>query len=279
LEVNLRELSFLGDKISALQSGKASAHTILFVHGFLDNAASFTSLLPLLGQYNCVALDLPGHGKSAHRSADAHYHLSDYVYDLHALISSQNWGQVSLVGHSLGGLICSIYAACFPENVKQMVSIESLGPLTEPEFTSAEQLRESMISRVRANKPVKQPESMAQLISSRMRISDLSYEHCELILSRNTYQKDNKLYWRTDKRLRTKSSIRFTPNQASSVLENIDCPYLFIMGDAGFTKIKRLFKHRKNLIKHLCYKEIQGGHHVHLDSPEQVAQSISNHFK
>ncbi len=275
----MKEVSFLNGDVCAIQSGSADAQTLLFVHGFLDNAASFSALLPLLTEYNCIAIDLPGHGRSAHRSDDAHYHLVDYVHDLHRLISSQKWGKIVLVGHSLGGIVCSIYAASFPENVKQVISIESFGPLCEPEFTTAKQLRESMISRLNANKAVKQPESMAQLVAARMRISDLSAIQCETILSRNTKSENGKLYWRTDKRLRTKSSIRLTPNQALDILEHIQCPYSLILGDKGFVKVKRLFKHRKSLIKRLLHTEIKGGHHVHMESPKEVANFINESLK
>ena len=50
--------------IGALRTGRAGAPKLLALHGWLDNAASFLPLLPYLGEFELVALDLPGHGGS-----------------------------------------------------------------------------------------------------------------------------------------------------------------------------------------------------------------------
>jgi len=48
---------------------------LLALHGWLDNAASFDRLAPLLCEhFHIVALDLPGHGRSGHRPPGTWYH-------------------------------------------------------------------------------------------------------------------------------------------------------------------------------------------------------------
>lgn len=268
------EINFLDGRIAAIESGVKSQHPLIFVHGFLDNAASFSLLTPYLHTQYCVAIDLPGHGKSSHRSHDAHYHLTDYVYDLHSLIQSNQWTQITLVGHSLGGIICSIYASLYPEHVQTLVCIESVGPLCEPEFTTASQLRASMDSRDKVKAAIKHPESLEQVVAARLRVSDLSEQNARMILRRNIEDKSGQLNWRTDKRLRTKSAIRLTPNQAMDLIENIQCRFNLVLGKQGFPKLKRLFKQRKGLFKHLEMITLPGGHHVHMESPEDVAKFI-----
>ena len=59
---------------------------LLLLHGWLDNAGSFETMLPYLDQYHVIAVDLPGHGLSQHRSLDAHYHFVDWIYDVSQLI-------------------------------------------------------------------------------------------------------------------------------------------------------------------------------------------------
>ncbi|WP_371192875.1 alpha/beta fold hydrolase [Glaciecola sp. SC05] len=279
VDTQLEEITLLNGRISALQSGKGKSSPLLFVHGYLDNANSFAEIIPLLPSYHCVAIDLPGHGKSAHRSLDAHYHLSDYVHDLYCLISENSWNDVTLVGHSLGGILSTILAACFPELIKQVISIESFGPLTEPEFTSTKQLRQSMISRQLADKPIKQPESLASIVASRLRVSDMQAAHAELILTRNTELVNGQLQWRTDKRLRTKSALRLSSSQALDLLENIQCPYHVVLGSEGFKKVKRLFTHRSTIFKQLHCIELAGGHHVHMEQTEAIATYIENTLK
>ncbi|WP_352109346.1 alpha/beta hydrolase [Glaciecola sp. XM2] len=271
-----QEVHFLDGQIAALVSGQQNSSPILFVHGFLDNAASFDDVVSHLANHYCIAIDLPGHGKSAHRSKDAHYHLTDYVYDLHRLIESNDFTNVTLVGHSLGGIISSIYCALYPNKVANLVVIESLGPLTEPEFTTVAQLRGSMASRDKANGPIKHPKSMEDVVAARMRVSDLSASEALRILSRNIVEYDGALKWRTDKRLRTQSAIRMTPNQAMNIIENIQCTFNLVLGDRGFTKIKRMLKHRRNIFKHFNMVEFKGGHHVHMQAPDKVAEFIIN---
>ena len=76
------------------QSGPADGPLCLCLHGWLDNANSFLPLAEKLPQLQLVAIDLPGHGQSDHRSPDAHYHFLDWVDDvvqlLHLLQLSSN---------------------------------------------------------------------------------------------------------------------------------------------------------------------------------------------
>lgn len=48
---------------------------MIALHGWLDNAASFSLLAPLLANQRILALDLDGHGYSGHRPAGAQYLL------------------------------------------------------------------------------------------------------------------------------------------------------------------------------------------------------------
>ena len=50
-----------GLKLAGLSWGKPGDRPLLALHGWLDNAASFSLLAPLMTGYNVVALDLTGH--------------------------------------------------------------------------------------------------------------------------------------------------------------------------------------------------------------------------
>ncbi|WP_395345388.1 alpha/beta fold hydrolase [Ningiella sp. W23] len=231
-------------------------------------------MLSKFTNFACVAIDLAGHGKSMHRSDDAHYHLTDYVYDIHQLLLEQKWTKVNLIGHSLGGIICSIYAASFPEHVNKLICIETCGPLCEKENTTVAQLKASMQSRERAKGDIKHPDSLQSLVSARTRISDLSEQNAALILERNLRLADNRLKWRTDKRLRTKSAIRLTHAQAMNVIENILCPTYVILGNSGFEKVKLLCEQRAGKFKNVSISEFKGGHHVHMEAVDEIADYI-----
>ena len=50
-------------RLAALGWRQAGLPRVLALHGWLDNAASFAPLAPLLHGLDLVALDLPGHGR------------------------------------------------------------------------------------------------------------------------------------------------------------------------------------------------------------------------
>ena len=77
--------------------GDPSKPMILALHGWLDNAASFAPVAAFLHDYYIVAIDMTGHGLSSHRSAGAHYHLTDFVNDMHELVESQAWSTFILM--------------------------------------------------------------------------------------------------------------------------------------------------------------------------------------
>ena len=68
---------------------------ILALHGWLDNAASFDCIAPLLKNYHIVAVDLPGHGLSPHKPKGSRYHYLDYVNDVYEIIKYFGWEKVS----------------------------------------------------------------------------------------------------------------------------------------------------------------------------------------
>ncbi|HBN60384.1 MAG TPA: alpha/beta hydrolase, partial [Halomonas sp.] len=65
-------LSLANGRLAALSWGRQDAPTWLALHGWLDNAASFTRLAPRLVSalgIRIVAIDFRGHGHSAHAPA------------------------------------------------------------------------------------------------------------------------------------------------------------------------------------------------------------------
>jgi pimeloyl-ACP methyl ester carboxylesterase len=249
---------------------------ILAIHGWLDNAASFKPLIPMLSDYSVIAVDLVGHGYSQHRSEDANYHLMDWVQDLYQFILNENLKEVILLGHSLGGIIASIFASCFPEHVSKLILIESAGPLTEKAEKSVKQLRDSILSRDEmSRKQAKHPTDLETVIRARMLAGPLNRTAAEILVSRNLQEMDDSsLRWRSDPRLRTVSSLRLTEPQASDFISNISCPVQVILGDQGFEKMRKLMDLRSNCFSNMSVTTVAGSHHCHMDSPQQVAEII-----
>ena len=88
---------------------------IVLVHGGLDHARSWDWVAGALrDEYHVFALDLRGHGDSQW-APGAIYSVAEHVLDLAALCDVIGARPLTLVGHSLGGVIALAYAGAFPD--------------------------------------------------------------------------------------------------------------------------------------------------------------------
>lgn len=272
-----KEFKLANITLRGLAFGDPQKPMILALHGWLDNAASFIPLAKYLSDYYVLAVDLTGHGLSDHRGPDSHYNLMDYVYDIHELVESQGWQNFILLGHSMGGIIGSIYTSCFPEKVSRYISIESFGPISKEAESSPQHLRESIESRLKAGRSEgKHPTSLDTTIQARAKAGDLDIESATLLVNRNVERVEDGYRFRTDRRLRTISSLRVTPPQAEAFIRGISRPTLVINGEKGYEMMKKVLRERQAWVANLISAECEGGHHLHMDKPQAVASEIVN---
>jgi pimeloyl-ACP methyl ester carboxylesterase len=261
--------------LSAIGYGDDTKPMILALHGWLDNALSFQPISDYLSDYYILALDIVGHGLSSHRSHGAHYHLIDFAFDLHELVESQGWQSFILMGHSMGGIISTIYTSCFPEHVNKLISIESFGPMTKDTQSSPTQLRDSILSRLKAQQSEpKHPISIERTVEARAKIGDIKLESARLLITRNIREENEQLFFNTDRRLRTFSSLRMTESQAESFVRNIKCPMLVITGTQGYESMRTTLYKRLDWVERLTVVKCEGHHHLHMDNPQPVAEKI-----
>ena len=82
------------------------------LHGWLDNALSFSVVAPKLAGYRVIALDLSGQGFSDHRSPDATYHIWDDIPQLLSVADQLGFEKLAVAGHSRGAAIAVLLALC-----------------------------------------------------------------------------------------------------------------------------------------------------------------------
>ena len=106
--------------------GNAAAPPLLLVHGGLDHSRSWDHLARALrADFHVVAPDQRGHGDSGWATGSS-YSLADHVYDLTGLIKSEGLEKVTLVGHSMGGMVSLTYAGAFPDRVSKLVVLDGV---------------------------------------------------------------------------------------------------------------------------------------------------------
>ncbi|WP_111496028.1 alpha/beta fold hydrolase [Marinobacter bohaiensis] len=240
---------------------------ILGLHGWLDNAATFTRVAPALGDIGpFYGIDLPGHGHSQHRSPGEHYSLLDYAADVVELIDHHFERPVAIVGHSLGGIIGTLVAASFPEKVDKLVMIDSLGPLSQAAGDSPGQLRKAIRKRLRGAGAAATYRTLEDAAKVRAGgLSPLSDEAAHLLVPRNLEEVDGGFRWRTDARLRFPSPGRLDEAQVHAFLQAIEAPTLLLRAESGLLGGREKWQQRSQLIRNLQDVTVPGSHHCHLD--------------
>ncbi|MEI7613178.1 MAG: alpha/beta hydrolase [Betaproteobacteria bacterium] len=104
--------------------GDDNAPTLFFLHGWGDVSASFQFVVDALpDRWRIIAPDWRGFGLSQWN--DGAYWFPDYIADLDALLELYSPDQpAQIVGHSMGGIIASLYAGIRPERVSRLANLE-----------------------------------------------------------------------------------------------------------------------------------------------------------
>jgi pimeloyl-ACP methyl ester carboxylesterase len=266
-------------EISGLRTGDPAGPKLLALHGWLDNAASFEPLFPYLGGFDLVAIDLPGHGGSAHRAEGYDYVYVDWLHDVLDVLDALHWPRAHLLGHSMGATIASTLAAAAPERVERLALIEGLGPLGGQAEGAGERLREAVAAR--RSMALRQAEgprlipTVAAAVTARLMATPMRPDDAERIVRRNLRVVDGGFAWRSDPRLRLPSSIRLTEAAIRSILAAIEAPTLLLAAAPAppyFTPAQRA--ERAAQVRDLRIDVVEGSHHVHMERPEQVGPML-----
>lgn len=244
---------------------------VLMIHGWLDNALSFARLAPAFeGHRDVYSLDMAGHGHSGHRPDGQGYQLMDYVADLAELVEvhfkRSPGGKVDLVGHSLGGIVSALYAAAFPERVRKLIMIDSLGPISRKPDEVVGQMRKAIIKRMTGSgKAVVYPDIGAAAKARESGMIPLSPEAARMLVARSMKPSGEGFVWRTDPRLRHPSMMMMDEAQASASLRKIVTPTRFLRATQGLLASRPELDSRLDAIENLDVVAVPGGHHCHLD--------------
>jgi pimeloyl-ACP methyl ester carboxylesterase len=100
---------------------------ILCVHGGAANAHWFDFVAQgFHPDYHVRAIDLRGHGDSEwDRSATPDYSYARHAADIHELTEKLDLRNFVLIGHSMGGMVSSVYAATYPGRAKALIVVDS----------------------------------------------------------------------------------------------------------------------------------------------------------
>lgn len=258
---------------------------VLALHGWLDNAASFLPLATHLGDIDLVALDLPGHGHSAHLPPGADYSFASAIASVLDAADALGWERFALLGHSMGAGIASQVAAACPQRIERLLAIEALGALSEvPERTVA-RLRDAVAAeRALRGKQLRvfpdiDTAVRARMHASRVPGSGLDEPLVRLLVERGVRTVDGGHAWSSDQRLTLPTLVRMTEAQVENLVAGIECPTLAIFAEPAQPYLPDdLRRRRVGLLPRGKLVVIPGGHHLHMQQPADVAAAIGDFF-
>ena len=274
--MNAFELDISIGKITGLRQGVAGAPKVLALHGWLDNAASFEPMAPYFDALDFVAVDLPGHGASAHLPAGVAYTFELAVLNVLDIADALGWTEFHLVGHSMGAGIASLVAASAPERVLSLVCIEALGGLAEEAGKTTQRMRESVASsRAMVNKPLRVFPEIAPAIKARMVANSLSEPAARLLVERGLKTVPGGFQWRTDQRLTVPTWLRPVDAQIEDVLAHIECPTEVVFAEPAQPYLPDDVRRRYvDRLKQGRLHVFEGTHHLHMEMPAEIASVI-----
>ncbi|MEC7986646.1 MAG: alpha/beta hydrolase [Myxococcota bacterium] len=253
---------------------------IIFLHGWLDQAYGWEEValrLKQKGHASC-AYDQRGHGKSDHASLSSHYHFPDYVADLDAVVQTLRIPKVTLIAHSMGGTVASIYSALRPHNVAKLILIEGLGPLDEDPKQAFLRYQKHLLQKAspQQHSPFASTEEATQRILKTH--SYLSYETAKKLASRLLVSMDSNpktWMWRFDPRHKERSAIGFSLPRHLEILSRIQAPTYTVFGEKSwYLRIPEVSRRLDALSNHKGHYSLPVGHSMHYEHPTLLADTL-----
>jgi pimeloyl-ACP methyl ester carboxylesterase len=265
-----------GLALHARQRNPAGSPAAVFLHGWLDHSHSFDFVAEHLPDtWRLVLLDFRGMGRSGHLPRCANYQFADYLVDVEAVLRATGLESAYLVGHSLGGIVATAYAAARPSRVLGLCLIESLGPSGGPPENALARLGGFLEDLERTPQRKRYPSVEAAAARLRENNSSLS-EHVALHMARHgTEPVDGGVVFTFDPAHRRRFGFGYDEAQWLALSSAVSCPVRLILGREGFG-----FDDAQSRARLAALRQAQpplvlpGGHHVHLEQPEAVARAL-----
>ncbi len=283
-----------GVRLHIRRWGRADAPTLFLLHGWMDVSASWQFVVDALArEWNIVAPDWRGFGQS--QWLNRPYFFAEHLGDLAAIIDHYAPDEaVRIAGHSMGGILGTLYAGIRPQRVQRLVSLEGIGiapttadmaparyrqwleQLEKPPRMHAYADRQAFARRLLKSDPYLTEERAEFLSRHLARIGDGTNRQGEA---------RHGVIWNGDPWHKATSPYLFRLEESMAIWREVACPVLWISGRQSW--VVRDFAARPGdwEARRACFADIReswiddADHMLHHDQPAQVAALIEDWFR
>jgi pimeloyl-ACP methyl ester carboxylesterase len=191
-----------------------------------------------------------------------------------AAADALGWPRFSLLGHSMGGATATLVASGAPTRVERLALIEALGALVEAEDATARRLQDAFAAQAEpAGARRRVFADAATAVRARLLAGGLTEDAARRIVERGLAPAPEGGYvWRSDARLTRPTAVRMTEAQVRDVIAAIACPVRLLHALPAFRYFPADVRDaRAALLRDGEVIGMEGGHHLHMDRPGDVA--------
>ena len=259
--------------LESLREIDKSKDYILFLHGFTGCAEDWFPVFEQIpDKYNCLALDIIGHGKSDAPGSSMHYSIDSIMSQIKYVKDHLTQNKIFLLGYSMGGRIALTYASMYPEDVKGLILEASSAGIKNDE---------------ERQKRYEEDLKLAEFIEIHTMEEFIEMWHDQEIFNTQRRFSNDKL-----KKIKKKKASGSKTGYANILkgfstgkmppvhdkLKKIPLKVLLITGDLDtkFTGInarlaKRFFKAKHKIVRN-------SGHNTHLEEPKRFIEIVLNYL-
>jgi pimeloyl-ACP methyl ester carboxylesterase len=255
---------------------------IVLLHGFADCGATFQFLADALpDQYTLLAIDHRGFGQT--QWPQDGYWFPDYLADLDAWLETLSpHSPLTLVGHSMGGHVATLYAGIRPERVHRCVNLEGFG-IKPTAASDAPGRYRQWLDEVRAAdafaryKAYEHPSALADVLMRRH--PHLKRDHAEFVASVWTMESSGSYVLRTDPKHKRVNPILYRHEEVQACWQQVIAPVLFIGGEQS-EYYDLIRDHLRPEVLNKDFKNARvvavpdAGHMMHWEQPAAIARLI-----
>ncbi|MGW0996395.1 alpha/beta fold hydrolase [Streptomyces sp. NPDC002523] len=242
--------------------GAAEGPALLALHGIRGHGARWQRIAETsLYDFSVIAPDLRGHGRSDHAPP---WNTEAHVADMLAVLDAHHLDRVDLLAHSYGGLIALRLAHAAPERVGRIVLLDPSVSL--PAGRMHDQARRTLSSgffadpeQARAERRSAWPAASAAAVEE---------EVAEHLVRRG----DGRWQWRFEPAAVVTACSEMA---GPAVTPPATVPTLLVIaGRSGFVSAEYVRACRATLGERLTVAELDAGHMLYLERPEETGELI-----